>query len=199
MVTIAFVIIVLFCMILFVLDLHSKYDYFKTRSIPTPPYRFFFGHYKTIWSTQSISRQYQRWIRLYGSIYGLFEGNRPVYVSSNVEFLSEVFIKQFSSFHSRRLPFITRLSNGNHIHLFGADGDRWRSQRHIINPTFSNVKLKLTLPLINKCLDVFMRKIELNGDKELNIYEFYKQLTMDVICEYRMFFLKKDYDNGLFL
>jgi hypothetical protein len=91
-------------LVIYLWILNSRYSYFEQRGIPTPPYSFFFGHYKTIWSTSLLTRQLQTWTRQFGSIYGLFEGTRPLYVVSDVEFLHEVLIKQFSSFHSRRLP-----------------------------------------------------------------------------------------------
>lgn len=181
--TISLVIVVLsLLVILYLYNIKRCYSYFKIRSIRTPPFKYFFGHYKTLWSTSSISRQYEKWTRQYGSIYGLYEGSRPVYVVSDVNFLEEVLIKQFSTFHSRRLPFITRLSTGNYIHLFGADGNRWRRQRHIINPTFTNVKLKLMSSLIENSIETFMKKIEKQEENEFNIYNYYKQLTLDIIC-----------------
>src|SRR5207248_5326264 len=118
----------------------------------------------------------------------LFAGTRPMYVVSDVEFLQEIYIKQFSSFHSRFLPIILRLQTGHKVHLFGAVGARWRRQRHVINPTFSSAKLKLMSPLMNGCIQAMLNKVsEIAGDKntEINIYELYKRLTMDVICNYR--------------
>ena len=45
-----------------------------------------------------------------------------MYVVSDVDFLEEVYIKQFASFHSRRLPFIMKAIAGQKAHLLGADG-----------------------------------------------------------------------------
>lgn len=165
--------------------LNSCYSYFKLRGIPSPPYCFFFGHYKTIWSTPLLSRQLQIWTRQFGSIYGLFEGTRPLYVVSDVEFLQEVFIKQFSSFHSRRLPFILRKSRGNKVHLLGASGAKWHRQRQVINPTFSSAKLKLMTSTINECIEALMGKLleKCEEQQQFNIYILYKRLTMDIICE----------------
>ncbi|CAF0884146.1 unnamed protein product [Rotaria sp. Silwood1] len=163
---------------------HS-YGYFKRQGIPGPPYRFFFGHYKDLWSAKSVSKQLQEWTRQYGSIYGLFAGTTPMYVVSDVDFLEKVYIKQFSSFHSRRLPIILRLQTGNKIHLFGATGLRWRRQRHIISPTFSGAKLKLMVPLVNQCIEAMLNKLsDIIDDKntDINIYKLYKRMTMDVIC-----------------
>jgi cytochrome P450 family 13 len=166
--------------------IHSSYDYFKRHGIPGPPHRFFFGHFKDLWAASSFSKQIQTWTKQYGSIYGLFEGTRPMYVVSDVDFLQEVYIKQFSSFHSRRLPIILRLQTGNKIHVLGATGARWRRQRHVINPTFSTGKLKLMSPLVNESIEAMLTKlteIVHNKNTEINIYELYKRMTMDVICK----------------
>ncbi|CAF3464471.1 unnamed protein product, partial [Rotaria sp. Silwood2] len=89
--------------------LKSNYDYFKRRNIPGPPPKLFFGHYLSIWSTLSFNRQIPEWTRKYGSLYGIFQGTRPIYVASDVDFLQELFIKQFSLFHSRPMNFLVRM------------------------------------------------------------------------------------------
>lgn len=173
---------VLVCLIIaYLWNVKSKYDYFKRRNLSGPPPTYLFGHYLTFWSTRSYSRELEKWTKQYGSIYGLFEGTRPVYVVSDVDFLQEVYIKQFASFHSRRVPFIMKPVAGQKSHLFAAQGDTWRRQRHVINPTFSTGKLKQMSPLVNQCIQSLMNKLAENND-EFNIYDLYKRLTMDVIC-----------------
>lgn len=182
-VTVTLLVTLAFFLVIFIWKLKSHYDYFKCRNIPGPPPTLFFGHYLTLWNTRSYSCQIQEWTRQYGSIYGLFEGTRPMYVVSDVEFLQEVFIKQFSSFDSRRTNFLNKNVLDKGSHLFSAEGDQWRRQRHIINPTFTTGKLKTMTPLMNKCIESMMVKVgEMNGE-EFNIYAIYKRLTMDVICE----------------
>jgi hypothetical protein len=95
--------VVLCLIVAYLWNLKCQYDYFKRHNIPGPPPTFLFGHYLTFWSTDSYSRQLEQWTKQYGSIYGLFEGSRPMYVVSDVDFIQEVYIKQFASFHSRRL------------------------------------------------------------------------------------------------
>jgi len=166
--------------------INNRYNYFKRHGISGPPHRFFFGHYKTLWSTKSFSKLIQQWTRQYGSIYGLFTGTTPMYVVSDVDFLEEVYIKQFSSFHTRVISNILRIENDGKVHLFRASGTRWRRQRHVINPTFSSAKLKLMSPLVNGCIEAMLSKVHQlvnNEEKEINIYELYKRLTMDVICK----------------
>ncbi len=163
--------------------LKSRYDYFVRRNIPGPPPRFFFGHYLTLWSVPSYPHQILEWTRQFGPIYGLFEGTRPMYVVSDLDFLQEVFIKQFSTFHSRRTNFFINILKGKQAHLFTAHGSQWRRQRHVINPTFTTLKLKTMIPLMNKCIESMIVKVnEMNGS-EFNIYTLYKRLTMDIICK----------------
>lgn len=162
--------------------LSTRYSYFEQRGIPTPTFGFFYGNYKSIWSSKQLTRQLQLWTQQYGSIYGLYLGTRPMYVVSDVNFLQEVFIKQFSSFHSRRVPFIMRKSRGKMVHLLGASGDIWHRQRHILNPAFTSAKLKGMTPTIYKCIDSLMVKLG-EQHEDFNIYMLYKRLTMDVICK----------------
>jgi len=88
-------------LIYYYFTLKSHYDYFKRRNIPGPKPKLFFGNYLSIWSTPLFSEQIPKWTAEYGPIYGIFEGTRPIYVVSDVDFLQEVYIKQFSKFHSR--------------------------------------------------------------------------------------------------
>jgi len=142
----------------------------------------FFGHYQIFWSTKSFSQLIRQWTQKYGSIYGLFTGRTPTYVVSDVDFLEEVYIKQFSSFHSRDLPKVLQVQTDGNVHLFRSSGARWRRQRHVLNPTFSSAKLKLMSPLVKGSIEAMLNKISQSENQEINIYDLYKRLTMDVIC-----------------
>jgi cytochrome P450 family 13 len=163
--------------------LKSRYDYFICRNIPGPAPQFFFGHYLTLWKLTSYPNKIQDWTRQYGSIYGLFEGTRPMYVVSDLDFLQEIFIKQFSLFHSRRTNFLLNIRKTKGTNLFSARAHQWRRQRHVINPTFTTLKLKTMAPLMNRCIESMLVKVTEMNDSQFNIYTLYKRLTMDVICE----------------
>ena len=178
---------ILLCLIVVYLwQLKSKYDYFKKRGLPGPSPTFLFGHYLTFWSTSSYSRVLEKWTKQFGSIYGVFEGSRPMYVVSDVDFIQEVYIKQFAAFNSRRLPFMMKPVAGNKIHMFVAGGARWRRQRLVINPTFSTAKLKAMSPMVGQCIRSLMNKLTEKND-EFDIYELYGRLTLDVICKQNIF------------
>ena len=160
--------------------LWQRYQYFNQIGIPTPPYKFLFGHLKTLWNSKSFHRQLESWTKQYGKIYGIYQGVIPTLVVSDPDFLQDVFVKQFSSFHGRRPnPLASRNRN-----LFTGWGAQWRRHRHIINPTFSAAKLKMMSPLINGCISNLMEKLadHVKTNEEFNIYTYYKRMTMDVIC-----------------
>jgi len=59
-------------------------------------------------------------------IYGIFEGTGPIYVVSDVDFLQEVLIKQFSIFHSPHNNFLDRMLKSNAASVFSSYGNQWR-------------------------------------------------------------------------
>ena len=161
--------------------LQQRYQYFIRRNIPTPPFDFFFGHIRRLWSVASHHRQLESWTKQCGKIYGLYEGSIPMFVVSDVDFLQEVFIKQFSVFCARKATLFDSITSD----LFFSYGSRWRRQRHLINPTFTAAKLKGMSPLINGCICDFMKKLSehVENRNEFDIYLYYKRMTMDVICK----------------
>ncbi|CAF1457709.1 unnamed protein product [Rotaria sordida] len=161
---------------------HRAYSFFTRLNIPGPPPRFFFGNLLEIFETKRFSLKVQEWTKKYGRIFGYFEGHTPILVISDPDILQDVFIKSFSSFPSRRdFPFEDR--HAKHVHLFAANGVRWKRQRFVINPTFSSLKLKQMSPLINRCIDSFMEKLaeQHRCDQPFDIYAFFKRFTMDTI------------------
>ena len=161
--------------------LQQRYQYFRRRGIPTPPFPFFFGHLKPLWNAASFHRQLESWTKEYGKIYGIYQGTVPTFVVSDPDFLQEVFVKQFSVFDGRR----DVLAGGRIHNVFSSSGAKWRRHRHVINPTFSAAKLKMMSPLINGCISNVMEKLvdHVKKGSEFNIYLYYKRMTMDVICK----------------
>lgn len=180
------VIVIISCIIIYIRKIYKLYDYFKCRQIPGPTPRLFYGHFKEFWSTESYSKQLQTWTHQYGPIYGVFEGTKPMFVVSDINFLQEVYIEQFLLFHSRPLSTIMRIENDGKIHLFRATGSRWCRQRNVINSMFSKTNLNITTQLVNDCVNTMLTKlsnIATNKNVEIDIFNFYKQMTMDVICK----------------
>jgi len=181
--------ILLVCIVLFLVVylVYNRSCYFSNRSIPSPPIpSIIFGHLTDLWSAKSYSEQLQKWTRRYGSVYGLFEGTRPVYVISDIKFMEEIFISQFARFYSRRTSLANRILGNKHFNVLSANvAQLWKKQRKILNATFSGAKMKRLLPTVETCVNIFIEKLSSTPhDAVINIYEIYKRLTMDVICKY---------------
>lgn len=177
-----FIFITLLAIYLF--HIHRCYAFFKQLGIKGPEPTFLFGNLADFVKTKRISISIQNWTRQFGRIYGYFEGHTPVLVISDPDLLHDVFIKHFSKFHSRRqFPLEDRRTTKG-VHLFSATGDEWRRQRAIITPTFSPLKMKRMLPIINDCISTFINKLDecmKNSSEGFDIYKLYKCLTMDLI------------------
>jgi cytochrome P450 len=181
--------ILLICIILFLVVylLYDRLCYFSNRSIPCPPISsIIYGHLSDLWSAKSYSKQLHKWTQQYGSVYGLFEGTRPVYVTSDIKFIQEVFITQFTRFHARRMSLANRILGKKHFNVLSANiAPSWKKQRKILNPTFSGAKMRRLLPTVETCINIFIERLSLTIDGTIiNIYEIYKRLTMDVICKF---------------
>ncbi|CAF3981022.1 unnamed protein product [Rotaria sordida] len=182
-ISILFIFIIIF---LFVYLLYNHFCYFSNRSIPSPPiHSIIFGHLYDLWSAKSYSEQLRQWTRQYGSVYGLFEGTRPHYVISNIKVMEEIFITQFTHFYARRTTLANRIVGEGHFNVFSANiVQLWKKQRKILNPTFSGAKMRRLLPTVEACINVFMERLVLIPNETIvNIYELFKRLTMDTICQ----------------
>jgi thromboxane-A synthase len=162
--------------------IRRAYDFFVRLGIPGPPPIFFFGNFLEIIQSRRVSMAIKQWTDKYGRIFGYFEGHTPILVVSDPDILQDVFIKSFSNFHSRRhLPLEDR--DSKQVNLFSAIGLRWKRQRFVLNPTFSSAKLKQMSPLMDKSVNVFMKKMaeqHIKGEP-FDIYAYFKRFTMDTI------------------
>ena len=178
---------ILFCLLAtYLLHMKRCYNYFKRLGIKGPEPTFLFGNVSDFVRTKRISMSIRNWSEQYGRIYGYFEGHTPVLVVSDPDILDEIFIKHFSKFHSRRQFPLEDRRTSKGVHLFSATGNEWRRQRAIMNPTFSPLKMKRMIPMINNCISIFMDKIDdfhknKASDESFDISKFYKCLTMDLI------------------
>ncbi|WAR21119.1 C13AA-like protein [Mya arenaria] len=131
-------------------------------------------------------QQYRKWADLYGKTYGYFEGPSPVLVTSDKDILSEVFVKQFKSFHARKIfPVQVDPDKDEEVHMFFAHGERWRRLRSIANPAFNTGKMRMMSPMINKQIDKFLDVLEkqCEAKTEFDIYDVLQRLTFDTIAK----------------
>nr|ATW72304.1 cytochrome p450 CYP3045C13 [Brachionus calyciflorus] len=157
------------------------YKFFKRRGLKTPEFEFFYGNFRQLTKNKNYSEVLREWSKKYGKTYGYFEGHQPVIVTSDLELIQEVFIKQSTNFSARKKSYLTRKDNGPDASLFLSTRSRWKRQRTIMNPTFSSAKLRELGPILVSCADRLIDILDKDNKIELNISEYFKRFTMDSI------------------
>ncbi len=183
-------ILLIFIILFLVVVVYLTYDrfcYFSKRSIPCPPMpSVIFGHLPDLWSAKLYSEQLQKWTRQYGSVYGLFQGTRPVYVVSDIKFIEEVFITQFARFYSRGPHLGSEILGKEYDNILTTNtAEIWKRQRKILNPAYSGAKIRRLLPTIDTCINIFIERLaSTQNGTVINVFEMFKRLTIDIICKF---------------
>ncbi|GMS88304.1 hypothetical protein PENTCL1PPCAC_10479, partial [Pristionchus entomophagus] len=161
-------------------------SYFTRRGIPqVPPASLIFG------SSLEMFRKHEprilkfgEWTKKYGKTYGVKEGATNLLVTSDLEIVNDVFVKQFDNFYSRKAAiFGPDVDNEQRIHLFLARGSRWKRLRYISAPSFSISSLRKIRPIVEDSVLNMITIMEQRhgGGDAFNIHDFYCEYTMDTI------------------
>ncbi|GMT17274.1 hypothetical protein PFISCL1PPCAC_29039, partial [Pristionchus fissidentatus] len=124
------------------------------------------------------------WTKRYGKTFGIKEGAVNLLVTSDLDIVNEVFVKQFDNFYSRKHAILAPDPDKDpRIHLFLARGARWKRLRNISAPSFSITSLKKIRPIVE---DSVLNMVKIMQDRHLNgaafnIHDFYCEYTMDTI------------------
>ncbi|XP_012936526.1 cytochrome P450 3A56 [Aplysia californica] len=91
----------------------------------------------------------EKWEKEYGRSYGLynFQTKSATLVTTDVNILNNVLVKDFSSFVDREYMETTTSSVVDG--LFFQNGDTWKRNRHVLSPMFTGGKMRLMLPHID--------------------------------------------------
>nr|UOU03274.1 cytochrome P450 3045C1 [Brachionus rubens] len=156
-----------------------SYRFFKNLGIKTPEYKFFYGNHLELTRDKKYSEVLRDWTNKYGKTYGYYQGHLPILVTSDLDVIQDVFVKQSSNFSARKRVFGSRDDDSPDHMLFTASRSRWKIIRSIVNPTFSSAKLRELGSSLIKCTDRLNQVLDL--EKEIDISEYFKRFTMDSI------------------
>ncbi|CAN8008001.1 unnamed protein product, partial [Ixodes pacificus] len=161
----------------------KTFSYFKDIGIPGPKPNIIWGN---LWEyhENGFYRALNKWCKEYGDIFGFYNGDVPILVVRDLEFLKHVFVKNFSNFTDRGLtmvkdqthPFIGR-------GVAHAKGSHWKNIRSCISSGFTILKIKQMMGHITEVGDVFVKVLDKNVDKgkEVCMLETMQGLAMDYI------------------
>lgn len=130
------------------------YDKWKKLGVPyTEPVPPFGNIGETIMGrtplAQSIHAYYERFDGT--RFFGIYEARDPVLVVRDPALVHAVMVKDFGSFHDRLANDVSFKHDKLFDHLVHLRGDKWKSVRSKLSPTFSAAKLRSMLGDINEC------------------------------------------------
>ncbi|CAD7079491.1 unnamed protein product [Hermetia illucens] len=113
---------------------------------------------------------------------GAFFFATPVVVATDLDFVQTVLIKDFSNFHGRGM-YVNEIDDPLSAHMFSLDGEKWKSLRAKLSPTFTSGKMKFMFPTVVEVADRFNASLaELaKGSVILEMKDLLARFTTDVI------------------
>ncbi|XP_058788782.1 uncharacterized protein LOC131662839 [Phymastichus coffea] len=180
-----------FCitLILFLTYLYFKlvvYSYWQKRRIPCDDFSILTGIFGRDFLMQKITvgdvfkRSYEKLKKF--PFHGVYVFHNPVLMINDPELIKNILVKDFASFCDRGLycnPQVDPLSG----HLFLLYGDRWRTLRAKLSPTFSAGKLKQMFYILNDITSDMIRVVndDLINTDILEMKDLVSRYTTDAI------------------
>ncbi|XP_037522403.1 cytochrome P450 3A4-like [Rhipicephalus sanguineus] len=159
----------------------KTFSYFKEIGIPGPEPNLIWGNLAE-YHRKGFVHAITDWCAKYGDIFGFYNGDLPMLVVKDLDFLTYVFVKEFKNFTDRGVLIRTDqehavLSNS----IVHAKGAEWKRARSCMSQAFTSNKLRHMMQDLVESADLF---IETLGDladagQELAIHEPLQGLAMD--------------------
>ncbi|KAI4377356.1 hypothetical protein MLD38_014996 [Melastoma candidum] len=178
---------------------HMIQRHFYRQGIRGPPYRFFIGNLKDIVTmmNQASSQPmpfshnilprvlsfYHHWKKIYGSTFLVWFGPTVRLTVSDPDLIREIFMSRSELFEkSDQHPLVKQLEGDG---LLSLKGEKWAHHRRIMTPAFYMENLKMLAPVVAnsvmEMLDQWTSMISEAGEVEIEVLEWFQNLTEDVI------------------
>ncbi|KAK7083166.1 hypothetical protein SK128_005165 [Halocaridina rubra] len=163
----------------------KKFQILSDAGIPVPPRHWLYGHLHLVNYCEGRPDPIQvkdEWLKKYGKVVGYYNGLIPNILISDLDLLRTILIKDFNTFTNR--AFTSSTSNM----LVSMRDQKWKDVRKIMTPVFSSAKMKIMMPLMEECVEVFLEKCNgfAESKEEFNAHFELQCLTLDVIDQCAM-------------
>ncbi|XP_038077348.1 cytochrome P450 3A6-like [Patiria miniata] len=156
------------------------HQYFQKHGIPVDRYFPIIG--SPMFLKKGIGYKFVEYQKKYGRIFGSYFFRTPMICITDVDFLKQIMVKNFSHFVNRRSTLLSRkpMKRG----LLGLKDDDWKTVRSVVTPAFSASKMKQMSSMINECCDTLVTNFEkmAKEGKPVNCKTLYGGFTMDSIA-----------------
>lgn len=203
LVALALLVVVIACIYLY---LDPVFKYWKNRGIPEVGRSNNLENFKhLLLGTATI---YEMQVGTYKSLNGLkyagcYDFFKPNLILRDPELIERILVKDFNYFMDRGIG-PSHVDDILTLNLTNAEGERWRTLRYKLTPTFTSGKLKGMFQQIDRCCDDLIRYIveeSANGDGQLDCKPLMNRFALNVIatCAFGLEFAYYDKERDRFL
>ncbi|KAH8277877.1 hypothetical protein KR018_009442, partial [Drosophila ironensis] len=167
---------------------HQTFTYWERRGIPHDPPKIPFGNTSELMKTMQLGQLVQRTYFKYKNtgeapFAGFYVYMKKFAVITDIDFVKTVLIREFDKFHDRGV-FHNEKDDPLTANLTTIEGQKWKTLRQKLTPTFTSGKMKNMFPLVqdvgDELIRVFHEKV-VNSNETLEITELLARFTADVI------------------
>ncbi|XP_059610505.1 cytochrome P450 6a2-like [Phlebotomus argentipes] len=140
----------------------KSYSYWDNLNVPVLPPTFPFGHLDPFGRkhfAQILKDAYDAFKKK-SDFSGFYFLTSPRLIPLNLDVIKHILIKDFNNFSDRQV-YYNEEDDPLSAHLFSLRGDKWRSFRQQLSPTFTSGKMKMMYPLVvgqTEPLNQYLRK-----------------------------------------
>nr|CAA55887.1 unnamed protein product [Rattus norvegicus] len=156
-----------------------RHGIFKKQGIPGPKPLPFLGTVLNYY--KAVGRFDMECYKKYGKIWGLFDGQTPVFAIMDTEMIKNVLVKECFSVFTNRRDFGPVGIMGKAVSV--AKDEEWKRYRALLSPTFTSGRLKEMFPIIEQYGDILVKylKQEAETGKPVTMKKVFGAYSMDVI------------------
>jgi cytochrome P450 family 6 len=168
--------------------LTQVYVYWKKRGVPFLEPSFPVGNALEMIlakrTTGDVYRDFYRKLSGY-KFAGLYQIHRPVLLLMDPDLIKNILIRDFGHFQDHGFPFDETVDPLG-ANLFMLNGDKWKTLRSKLSPTFTSGRLKMMFQLLVECGQELQKCFAEPANREdiLDIREVLARFTTDVIASF---------------
>ncbi|GAB0087590.1 Cytochrome P450 [Sergentomyia squamirostris] len=163
----------------------KKFQYWEEKDVPHLKPKFPMGNLQGMGTTKHTTQIFtDAYNKLKGKdlFGGIYFFTKPVVIPLDLDFLKNIFVKDFQYFHDRGI-YVNEKDDPLSGHLFALTGQRWKNLRNKLSPTFTSGKMKMMHSTIIAVANEFQKYLEPIAAKneEIEIKDVLSRFTTDVI------------------
>lgn len=173
--------------IIFVFYVKRSFAYWKKRGVPYVKPSFPFGNFgnPAIFNVHAAEKLQKYYCELksqghkHGGCYIL---TSPSYIALDPDLIKNIMQKDFHYFMSRGV-YYNEEQDPLSAHLFAIEGEKWKSIRHKMTPTFTSGKMKMMFQILSDCSQELEKAMKsyCERNEAVSIKDVLQSFAMDVI------------------